>query len=620
CPLCGLLLDQRVLGKSLELRPPIARLIRQAEPTWQPAHGICPRCAYAYVQKFAKERAAQSLHTLTEPPTTFPYYHLAEESVLAQPQRLPDYPAFAGRGVTIAFLDSGYYPHPDLSTMPTGLEMPDWSTLSAEQWQMRLRESNMRLAQYVDLTGDGERIGLDQPSLWSGAGDSWHGQMTTVLAAGNGLLSNGYFRGYAPGAGVLAIKIGRGGGRIPEADILRGLQWLLRDDQWQRYGVRVLNISVGGDFAEAWQANAVCQAAEELSARGVLITAAAGNRGREELLAPAQAPSVLTVGGYDDGNRRWHSTESIEHLELYPHNYGTVVRGRLTIAKPELLAPARWLPSPILPINPIFQAMMAIGELRAILHRYTAQDERLTTTVAPADTDQTTRPTSPSWQQAAWQAVRQGMNAHKWVHRHYQHVDGTSVAVAQVSAVAAQMCEANPRLTVNDVRALLLATALSLAHPPAALTGHGILQPAQAVAAALRAPNGLLTGLPYSATVLDQSELHKWQSQGKVPVVNLAAALDVAAVQALYFGYYAPHAAAVSLIGTFTSWQPNHLRLQPWANGWWHSIVCLPPGHHLYRFWIDSGIERQPEWQPDPENLQRTESGYEQDHSVIIIN
>lgn len=47
-------------------------------------------------------------------------------------------------------------------------------------------------------------------------------------------------------------KIGRGGGRIPEEDILRGLSWLLEDDRWQQYGVRVVNISVGGDFPEAW--------------------------------------------------------------------------------------------------------------------------------------------------------------------------------------------------------------------------------------------------------------------------------------------------------------------------------------------------------------------------------
>ena len=43
---------------------------------------------------------------MTDPPTTFPYYHPDEETVLGQTARLPDYATFGGQGVTIAFLDS----------------------------------------------------------------------------------------------------------------------------------------------------------------------------------------------------------------------------------------------------------------------------------------------------------------------------------------------------------------------------------------------------------------------------------------------------------------------------------------------------------------------------------
>ena len=208
-----------------------------------------------------------------------------------------------------------------------------------------------------------------------GHGDSWHGQMTMVVAAGNGLLSQGSLSRLCPRANLLAIKIGRGGGRIPEEDILRGLQWLLRDNNWRRYNVRVLNISVGGDFPEPWQTNAVCLAAEALSAKGVLITAAAGNRGRAELLAPAQAPSVLTVGGFDDANRRWNPVApgEQERLTLYPHNYGAVLGPHGVIHKPEVLALARWLPSPILPVSPIFQEMVALGKLQDDLRDYAEQ-------------------------------------------------------------------------------------------------------------------------------------------------------------------------------------------------------------------------------------------------------
>ena len=307
CPLCGEQVDARLLSKSRELRLPIIQFISQRHPAWQLEQGSCPACALAYAKSFADQRSNVALQTTTEPPTTFPYYHPAEETVLAQSERLPDYPMFSGRGLTIAFLDSGYFPHPDLTELPFWPgAAPDWAHRSPDQFREILQGAALRIVQYVDLTNHGERVGLEQPSLWDGDGDSWHGQMTTAVALGNGLLSGGRFRGYAPRARLLAIKIGRGGGRIPEADILRGLNWLLHNNNWRRYNVRVLNVSVGGDFPEVWQNNAVCLAAEALSAKGVLIAAAAGNRGRAELVAPAQAPSVLTVGGYDHANRHWN--------------------------------------------------------------------------------------------------------------------------------------------------------------------------------------------------------------------------------------------------------------------------------------------------------------------------
>ena len=34
----------------------------------------------------------------------------------------------------------------------------------------------------------------------------------------------------------MPIKIGRKSGKIPEEDILRGAEWLLRDDNWRAWG------------------------------------------------------------------------------------------------------------------------------------------------------------------------------------------------------------------------------------------------------------------------------------------------------------------------------------------------------------------------------------------------
>lgn len=612
CPRCGVPAPPAILGQSCELRPPVVALAQQEMAGWQPAHGLCPSCAVFFAQQLAAQRCSESLHSATEPSTTFPYYHPAEETVLSQPERLPDYHTIGGRGVTIAFLDSGYYPHPDLAATSTWPEpAPAWTHLTPAQLRHTLEEASLRLVEYVDLDEEGERVGLHLPSLWDGAGYSWHGQMTTTLAAGNGLLSGGRFRGYAPQANLLPIKIGRRTGRIPEADILAGLRWLLRDDNWLRYRVRVVNVAVGGDFEMPWRENPVCLAAEELSERGVLVCAAAGNSGRNALYAPAQAPSVLTVGGYEDHNRRWSRDDrsAVAALELYHHNHGRVRLAGRSLRKPELLAPARYLPAPILPPTPLFQELYTVGELRRTLLENRPPGAPYPVKGGLGD----------EWMVDVWEAVRKRMNAHKWVHHFYQHVDGTSVAVAQVAAVAAQMFAANPNLSGQEVKALLLATALPLPPAPSHPSGHGILQPTQAVAAALRAHNGPLAGYPNSGTEPGAGELQKWLSQGKVTAadyINLAAEGDR---RPLYLGLLAPAAQAVSVVGLCNDWHPRHLPLRRTPGGWWHGIVRLPPGRHTYCFWVEPGPEQTPTWHPDPENPLRSESGYWDDHSVVHV-
>lgn len=626
CPVCRTPSDQRILSQHNQIDPAIAAFAVRRAPTWTVADGICPACLQRFVELYASQRSRTSLNTLTNPSTTFPYYHPAEETVLGQSQRLPAYSAFDGAGATIAFLDSGYYPHPDFAaTRSWPGPPPAWQQLSEQQWRLLLETVEMRIEGYVDLTDDGERFGLEEPSLWDSAGDSWHGQMTMAVAAGNGLLSGGRYRGYAPGAALLPIKIGRGGGRIPEEDILRGLNWLLRDDNWQRYGVRVVNISVGGDFPDSWEDNEVCRAADALAQRGVFVAAAAGNRGVEELLAPAQTPRVTTVGGIDDHNLPWRTSvpAATRRLGLYHHNYGEVSCPEGALRKPELLALARWLPSPILPPSAVFRETHIIDRLRYVLQGDDDQNiQRILTHWQrsmhragdqPPDLDE------DEWAMPeVWHALRRRMNAHKWVHPYYQHVDGTSVAVAQVSAVAAQMLAANPNLSGEDARRILLATALPLGHLPAAQAGAGLLQPAQAVAAALRGPGGLLQGYPRSSTWLGEPELHNWAAQGTLAVLTLENSPP--STGAVYLGCYAPQAANVSLIGSFNAWLPGELPLRPAANGWWHTAILLPAGVHTYRFWIDTADGGAGGyWQCDDENPARCESGYHDDHSVVVL-
>ena len=116
-------------------------------PGWQPEHGLCPDCATRFIE-------AGEVMRLQEPGKSgWP--------ILPTALRLGASREFSGKGVTIAFLDSGFYLHPDLA------------------------EPKSRILAYTDVTRRGARpTDLRKPDV-----SSWHGMMTSVVACGNGALS-----------------------------------------------------------------------------------------------------------------------------------------------------------------------------------------------------------------------------------------------------------------------------------------------------------------------------------------------------------------------------------------------------------------------------------------------
>src|SRR5262249_55352801 len=103
-----------------------------------------------------------------------------QRRILPIAERLHADTGYAGRGVTIAFLDSGFYAHPDLLT------------------------PHDRVLAYHDLSAPE----ADKRSLEREDASSWHGMMTSVVAAGNGALSGGRFRGLAWESELVLIKVG----------------------------------------------------------------------------------------------------------------------------------------------------------------------------------------------------------------------------------------------------------------------------------------------------------------------------------------------------------------------------------------------------------------------------
>ncbi|MEP6848630.1 MAG: S8 family serine peptidase, partial [Acidobacteriota bacterium] len=197
----------------------LRKLILASAPDSRDFASVCDRCSSLFVRakdQIEKDAAVQKDGSY----------------VLSTPIRLDADERFTGKGVTIAFLDSGFYPHADLTT-----------------------PSNRIVAYRSLLENDGDLASLFQPDV-----ASWHGMMTSVVAAGNGSLSNGFYRGIAPESDVVLVKLAKTG-RITEANIQEGLEWVL--DNRTKYGIRIINISAGGDFEQSYLHDSLSQTVEE---------------------------------------------------------------------------------------------------------------------------------------------------------------------------------------------------------------------------------------------------------------------------------------------------------------------------------------------------------------------
>jgi serine protease AprX len=468
-------------------------------------------------------------------------------AVPSTPVRLGADDRYAGRGVVAAFLDSGFFPHPDL-TSPSD-----------------------RILAFHDLESPRRVLSAREAPFDS----DWHGTQTSVVAAGNGFLSGGVYRGLACEARLVLVKVGRNG-RVRDEDLARAFEWILAHRN--RYGIRVVNVSLGADRDEPLSSNRVNQLAEEAVARGIVLVAAAGNSGctnRPHSLPPATAPSAVTVGGYDDA-----SDPSLSRLSLYCSSFGPTADG---LSKPELIALASGVAAPILPETATYRRAVALTRLAA------APDDLLPGLLADLREKGVAL---PAFEGASAEAVRHWAEETTRVERivaaHYQHVDGTSFAAPIVSAVAAQMLEANPALTPAAVKHLLLVTAGRIPDAPVERQGSGILNARRAVEAALRERHGA------SPSAFGPPRIE---------------------ADRLVFTYHDDAARQVGVAGDFNAWDGGRAPLVREMDGIWRAAVPIPrPGRYRYKLVIDGT-----RWVEDPNNGAKEPDPYGLFNSVFEI-
>ena len=129
--------------------------------------------------------------------------------------------------------------------------------------------------------------------------DNGHGTHVAGILCGDGSASGGRYKGVAPGCRIIAVKVLDRMGNGNKEDVLRAFQWILKN--YQKYRVRIVNISVGTIYRTWCDHHLLSQGVEELWDQGLVVVAAAGNQGPKpgSITAPGSSKKVITVGSSD---------------------------------------------------------------------------------------------------------------------------------------------------------------------------------------------------------------------------------------------------------------------------------------------------------------------------------
>lgn len=300
--------------------------------------------------------------------------HIATPTISAPAMKITEN---QGEGVTIAILDTGIATHPDLDS---------------------------RLIHFVDFV-NGKQKPYD---------DNGHGTHCAGCAGSSGKSSNGRFRGIAPKAKLIGIKVLGKQGESNISDVIRGIYWCIQNKA--KYNIRVISLSLGSTGELAYTEDPLCLMAEFAHRAGIVVVAAAGNAGPalQTISSPGNHPAVITVGATNDQR----TITSVDDQIAAFSSRGPTHDG---YTKPDLVAPGT-----------------NIISLRS----------------------------ESSFLDASLASNR--------VNQHYFALSGTSMATPIVAGVAALLLTKNPNLTPDEVKQCLMQTATSL-HQPDNVQGKGLI-------------------------------------------------------------------------------------------------------------------------------------------------
>jgi serine protease AprX len=287
-----------------------------------------------------------------------------------------------GQAATIAIIDTGIAPHPDLKARIIGFH-----------------DAIRNKKQAYD--------------------DNGHGTHCAGCAAGDGTQSNGKYRGAAPKASLVGVKVLNKYGNGTLSTVIAGIEWCIKHKE--EYKIDIISLSLGSDTTSPYTEDPVCQMVELAWKAGMVVVVAAGNEGPDPktITSPGNDPYIITVGATND-----QKTADFSDNQIAPFSSrGPTLDG---IAKPDLVAPGT--------------------DIISLRSRSSFLDS----------------------------SMKQNR-----VDKHYFRLSGTSMATPIVAGVAALILTSYPDLSPDQVKERMMKTACSL-NQSATEQGVGLINAEQA--------------------------------------------------------------------------------------------------------------------------------------------